>query len=94
MKHIRSLQLLIMDVFLFARCYGPGNTFLWRKTPSNPENLTLRIINMLVMEDKLSPQFGSICSELAEDYAVTDNAKCEGIDEHMYTMKTVDPGIL
>ena len=49
---------------------------------------------MLVMEDKLSPQFGSICSELAEDYAVTDNAKCKGIDEHMYTMKTVDPGIL
>lgn len=49
---------------------------------------------MLVMEDKLPPQFGSICSELAEDYAVTDNAKCKGIDEHMYTMKTVDPGIL
>lgn len=49
---------------------------------------------MLVMEDKLSPQLGSICSELAEDYAVTDNAKCKEIDEHMCTMKTVDPGIL
>ena len=68
--------------------------FFMEKNPSNPENLTLRIINMLVMEDKLSPQLGSICSEFAEDYAITDNAKCKEIDEHMCTMKTVDPGIL
>lgn len=84
-------------VFLLTRCYGPDITL--GKTPTNPENLTLRNnmiksldrklpkyfsqvhkakpreLTSLVLKDKLSAQFISICSQLIEDNAVTDNTK-------------------